>query len=166
MGLARIVLGGEIDVCTGEEMEKVKGDLLGAIDKNKPSDKRFILRPFFGSGVVPASGPLQIDLNPVGPAVGRIWNIVRLTTLVDDHTAQAGVTVAWYKGDNVNVSLSQCFQPAMSVPSTLAMSKDIEWQTIDERLFALVYGATAGANVTLAGIARDYSSRDVIQTMI
>lgn len=166
MALARIVLGGEIDVCTGEEMDGVKKDLLGAIEKNKPSDKRFILRPFFGSGVVPASGPLQIDLNPVGPAVGRIWNIVRLTALVDDHTAQTGTSVAWYKGDNVNVALSQCFEPAMAVPSTLPLSKDVEWQTIDERLFALVYGATAGTNVTLTGIARDYRSRDIIETMI
>lgn len=167
MALARIVLGGEIDVCTSEEMDGFKSDILDGIHKNKPSDKRFIDRPLSGSGVAPASGNLVVELYPQGPAVGRIWNLTALVVLGgDDHTAVTGVTVSWYIGDSSNPILGQCIKPAMTVPQGYEFSKDVVWQQPGSQLFGIVYGATAGQQIVLNAKARDFRQSDIVEQVI
>lgn len=167
MGLVRISLGGEFDAVSGEEMEGHKKEILDALGGNKVKEKRFIDRRVYGSGTVPVGlTSVLIELYPVGPSVGRIWNLTQFVTLQDDHTAQTGVSVSWYMGDSSNVSLAQCIKPAMGMPSDFEFSKDVIWQDVNEQLFAIVYGGTAGTTYTLSARARDYQQCDVVEQRI
>jgi hypothetical protein len=161
-------LGGEFDAVSGEEMEGHKKEILDALAGNRQKKTCFITRSMYGSGVVPAgSTSVLVELYPVGPSVGRIWNVTQLVTMgSDDHTSQAGVSVSWYLGDSANVSQAQCLYPAMPVPASHEFSKEVIWQTVNEQIFAVVYGAAAGAQFVFSARARDYPQDEIVEQRI
>lgn len=167
MALGRLVLGGELDFCSGEEYGKGKDEILSAIHgKEVYKGERFIQKTCYGTGVAPTSGQFLIDLNPVGPARGRVWNIVKIVAMgSDDHSSAAGVSVSWYTGDDANVNMMQCFYPAQAVPAAQTFTRKVQLMTIDERLFALVYGATAGQQIALVATVHEFK-QDEIMTQV
>lgn len=166
MAIAKVMLGGEIDVASGGELDSAKESILGKLSEGSKPKGRFIDRRLYGSGVAPATGLFVIELYPIGPATGRIWNLTQIVTLQDDHTAVNGVSVSWYLGDSSNVSLGQCIKPAMSVPADFEFSKDVIWHDKNEQLFGVVYGAAAGTQFVLTARERDFEQCDVIEQMI
>lgn len=117
MASAKIVLGGEIDVCTSDEMkdgfDSFGRDMMGAMAKPKR-----ILRPLSAStqfGAITSGAPIQLIAGR--PTAGRLWVVTRLVVVgVDDSSTLANALAAVYVGDSSNLSLSQVVRPGTSVP--------------------------------------------------
>lgn len=156
MANAKIVLGGEIDIASGNEMQSgfdaLRSDLKSATVK-----ARRILRPLTRAVTLPALTQGQSAQLIVGrPDSGRTWVITRVTVLgADDHTALPNWYAAVYIGDPANVGLGQCVAPAAQVPF-ISTQNEHAWTVHDrEDLF-----------LNITAIGQDQAAGQVIVTTI
>jgi len=116
---ARIVLGAELDIASGSEVESGFAALRADMKSSGSKPKR-IMRPLSQalSGLTMSNGNTQ-QLVIGRPSAGRVWVLTRVTVLGDDdHTTKANVVAAVYIGDDANVGLTQCVRHGTPVPFT------------------------------------------------
>lgn len=121
MASAKIVLGGEIDVVTGDELhdglQSVKDEMrLNAKGNGKA---RRILRPITKAmSLALATGATTVLV--IGrPDSGRVWVVTRINLMGDDdHTVKANLLGALYIGDPANVGIGQCVRFGQGIPWT------------------------------------------------
>lgn len=119
MADARIVLGAELDIASGSEVESGFAALRAEM-KNSGGKPKRIMRPLSQavSGLALSNGnTTQLVIGR--PSAGRVWVLTRVTALGDDdHTAKANVVGALYVGDDSNVGLAQCVRHGTAIPFT------------------------------------------------
>lgn len=151
-------LGAEADLVSKDEFDAGIGSLSNLL---RPSPKdRSLRRNTMDSGVMPAAGPLLLNLG--GAPAGSLW--VPLTIVVtgaDDHTVVAASQLAVYFGGqpSLNPMLSQLLIPGATAPMIPYWQqiggKDAIYGHFGDSLFVLVYGVAAGTNLQAAARIRE-----------
>lgn len=127
-----------------------------------------VIKTVSGGLTVPATPalPQLLTVNQF-PAIGRMWNILKLGVFgADLHTAIASVNVDVYAGTLPDSMVPPALPQgvvSMSVPQTVNFARLVEWCEEGEQLFALLYGAgvVAGVNFTLIARVAEYNVFDV-----
>lgn len=156
----KLAMGAAVDIASGKELtdglDSLGERILGGSQRPYPT---LTYRP--KADVMPTAGPLTLDLGK--PPVGRMWNIMGVTTYgVDDATTTANAKVALYCGDSANVTLFQLKIPALVVPSFLSITKGVLWCLDSESLFASVTGAAASAPIGINVHIAEWREVDVV----
>jgi len=153
MGLdLELDLGGRLEIAVGKQTDELKD----ALTPRKP-----IINSAVGSGIMPASGELFIDLG--SPASGRMWEVTALTLFgVDDNTAVANAKAALYFGDPVIPSISSLRVPALAVPSFTAIGTETLWCEAQANVVLGVTGAAAGSQISGVVQYRDWAECDIV----
>lgn len=127
----------------------------------KKLEEKPIIRTVSGSTVLTGStGLVEIQERP---AVGRIWNILKVGVLnVDGHTALSGVIVDVYSSALANPSTATIDNVIVSggtgnVPSITWYSRGVEWCLPGEEIFGQVYGGTTGQQIVLVCRVAEYN---------
>lgn len=153
-------LGAEADLLSKDEFDSGMTSLASALRPN-PKD-RSIRRFGIDSGVMPATGPLLLNLG--GPPANTLWiPLLIVVTGGDDHTAVAASQLAVYFGGEP--SLTPPLQALLIPGSTAPMipywqqigGKDAIYGHYGDSLFVLVYGAAAGTNIAATARVREVS---------
>jgi len=165
---ARIVLGAELDIASGSEVESgfaaLRADMKGS---SKP--KR-IMRPLSQavSGLALSNGQTaQLILG--SPSAGRVWVLTRVTVLGDDdHTLKTNVVAAVYIGDDANVGLTQCVRHGTPVPFTTTENEHGYVVHDRERLFLNVTATADGVTgmVSANCLVWEYRDSDIDSQVI
>lgn len=148
MANARIVLGGEIDVASGDELKSGLKSLRDEMRQGSGKVKR-IMRPLAKavSGLNLTQGQTAQVVMP-RPSAGRIWVVTRVVVLGDDDfTAKTGVVGALYVGDDANLGLSQCVRHGTTIPFTTTENEHA-YIVHDREAFILNVTATAAGPIT------------------
>ena len=157
MAELKLALGAVADVASGAELDDLKSELLGGMDKLRPRPEiRPIYRTLVRTGVMPAAGNLLIrvgDDDSATPPAGRLWNVLQTVIIGnDDHTTVASASAAWYIGSvGINPgdipALGGLFLPGQAVPQQNTYSSRVVWVQSGEQLMTIIYGAAAGTNI-------------------
>lgn len=165
MANARIVLGGEIDVASGDELSSGL-NALGADIKGSMGKAKRIMRPLSKavSGLNLTQGQtVQVVMPRV--SAGRIWVVTRIVVLGDDdNTTKTGVVASLYIGDDANIGLSQCVRHATTVPFTTTENEHAYVVHDREALFLNVTATAAGpitGQIVFNAIAWEYRDVDI-----
>lgn len=155
-----LMIGASADIVSGDELKASEERVIGAL--RRPAPRQAIRRRRMASAVMPAAGPLVLDLD--GPPADSMWSLIHVViTGADDHTAVAGASAALYVGGEPpainagNVAnwlppLGDLLQPGIAVPGYWAFSKETVYAHFGDSVFVVVYGAAAGTN--LSAVAR------------
>lgn len=165
MANARFVLGAEVDIASGDELESavsaIRSDIKGS---GKP--KR-IMRPLSASltgAQVPAVLGTVAQLVIGRPAAGRIWVVTRLVVIgADDNSAMTNLVGAVYIGDDSNVGLSQCVRHGTVMPFTTTENEHAYIVHDRETLFLNVTatGASTVTQVVVNALVWEYKDTDI-----
>lgn len=169
MANARIVLGGEIDVCTTDEMHSgMKGlgkEIVGGLAHQKP-----IMRPLSQSVNIGNMNQFDARILTVGsPAAGRIWKVTRITVLGNgDTSVLTNVSGALYIGDDQNAALMQCVQHGQQIPFTTIENEQAFVVHSRENLFVNIFASAAATavQVTVNALAWEYPDSAVSTQVI
>lgn len=160
MADARIVLGAELDIASGSEVESGFAALRADMKSNgKP--KR-IMRPISQSvsGLALSNGQ-TVPLTLGSPSSGRVWVLTRVTVLGDDdHTLKTNVVAAVYIGDEANVGLAQCVRHGTAVPFTTTENEHGYVVHDRERLFINITATADGVVGMVAANVLVWEYRD------
>jgi hypothetical protein len=166
MAKAKIVLGGEIDVATGDELSSGLDSLRGDMRSTLAKPKR-IMRPLSAS-LTGAQVPTVLGANAqlvIGrPAAGRVWVVTRLTVIgSDDSTALTNLVGSLYIGDDSNVGLSQCVRHGTAMPFTTTENENAYVVHDRETLFLNITGtgAVTATQVVANVLAWEYRDVDI-----
>jgi hypothetical protein len=139
--------GVEVDILSGDEYRDGIQRLL------KGGKDRSIRTTAFASGNMPSSGSLLLNFG--GPQTGTMWVPLAVTFGgPDDHTVVANSTAAIYMGGqaSANPSLGYLLIPgnaANTIPHWVQIGgKDSLYMHFGDHIYALIYGAAAGTNIT------------------
>lgn len=165
MAKAKIVLGGEIDVATGDELSNGLNGLRDDMKSSLSKPKR-IMRPL--SAAVQFAGITSgTSIQVVGgrPAAGRLWVVTRVTVIgADDHSTITNAVAALYVGDSSNVGLSQCVRPGQAIPFFDTSNEHAFIVHDREDLFINVTAVTAdiaAGQVVFNALAWEYRDSDI-----
>lgn len=141
-------LGASIDVVTGKEfgdgIDNLKKDLFG---RKKPKP---IYSARAGSVIMPAANPTETYIDLGRPPVGRVWNVLGITTAGNDSfTTVASANVSIYCGDSDSPSLVGLKVTGLAVPETYTVGEKVFWCHSTEHLVAGVSGAVAADSQVL-----------------
>lgn len=163
MASAKIVLGGEIDVCTSDEM-KDGLDAFGRDLKGSMAKPKRILRPLTRSVTglaLSAGGTAVVVLGR--PDSGRVWVITNINVMGDDDTSpKTGLTGALYIGDPANVGIGQCVQFGQAIPWSGQQNEHA--YVVHDREDAFIYLTASGAvtgQVVVTATAWEYRDVDI-----
>ncbi len=168
MAEARIALGAELDIASGQElndgMESLRAEMRGSA---KP--KR-IFRPLAKAGTFSAAAAGQLGVLALGhPAAGRVWVITRLCVMgADSFTTVANVMASLAIGDAAAPSLTQTVLTGSAVPLTSTQNEHA-WVVHDREELYVVLNATgviASQQIVVTAQAWEYRDRDVEQQAI
>jgi hypothetical protein len=128
-----------------------------------------LLRDFATSLPITAN-PQCIVLNNMYPAVGRIWEITQVGVFgPDGHTAVTNAIADIYAGPTSGTDFPgdfACFIDSGTVPCNFLIGDHKCYANAGDRIYAWIYGYTAGAYLTLAGTVRDWRVEDRSETSI
>lgn len=154
---AEVIIGAFADL--GSKLDR----LHKAVGRAKP-----VYKPVGGSLVVPVAPSLpQLLIFQGSPALGRIWNILKIGIFgPDPHTAVASVSVDVYAGNNPDPNtptFPDVILSGQAVPSVTQFSKEVEWCSSGQQIFCLLYGAGVVAGTQFEAVARvaEYNVIDV-----
>lgn len=145
MAGARIVLGGEIDVASGKELEDTEGRLLKAINGARESRPIYRKIPMAAGS---ATGPDLLASPAVCPQ-DKEWHLVKIALGIDDdHTTLSGASAALYVANNPSLDLLQCEIPGIS---PIPYFNDIGEKRViihpGQTIYIVGYGITAGHQI-------------------
>lgn len=139
--------GMTLDLATTQEIADGFGRVDGRFDALDKCHKP-IYRKLSVQTQMPASGPAVLVI-PSIPSVGRYWNLLMaLVVGSDGHTAIANSAVEVYSGDAATPDMGSQIDFRQTCPASFWWSKQVIWVGSQENVFALVYGPTAGQNLT------------------
>lgn len=154
---ARLVIGGEMDVVSPDELHDALGDLRHSLAR--PNRVRPI-RLRRTDSVTYASYDTMADLG--GPASGRLWSVTNVAIMgSDDHTTVASTTAAVHIGDPTIPILGAVVATGQSVPYTWNFSRHTIWVHPGERLYVPVYGAANGTTLVAVATVMEYPDANV-----
>ena len=155
--------GFEIDIAESGDFDAHFGKLNKSIDGLKER-QRPIYRKLVVQGIVPATGPLILQI-PMQAARGRIWNLTGASLIgADGHSAVTGAIGEIYTGDVSIPDPSSQVGIIATVPNFLWWSRNVVWAGTEEDVYAIVYGATAGATITFACRVLDYPDSAILSS--
>jgi len=150
---ATMVLGGELDIATTDEVRDIVGSATDSILSKIPRGKRLPDRRRIPASAIAVAGTTTV-LDFGGPQASHVWAVIDVVvTGADDRTAVAATTAAIYIGDPVTAMLGMLLRPAQAVPSFFSFAKEYPLH-FGENLFMNVYGA--GTGQVLSGVATIY----------
>lgn len=157
MAGARIVLGGELDIASGQELQDTENrlhDAITGIASEKPIWRKVPM------AALSAAGPDMLA-SPIGPSEGKVWHITRLAIGVDDdHTTLSGASAALYVASNPNLDLLQCEIPGISpLPYFNAIGDERVIVMPGQFVYIVGYGITASHQIWATYTAAEYSAR-------
>lgn len=155
--LIKLQAGAEVDLATGEELQNVSSNILGALDRSDP-------RPIYlsrSNTIIGAGVSGVIDLGR--PPVGSIWQLRYITLFGnDDHTVVAGISAALYCGDPVATSLAQLKLTGLAFPSATFIPDTCIWCHPTDNVFVATSAAvTAGQQLGATIGVEEWLQRDV-----
>lgn len=144
----RLSLGGdaEIELASTDEIRAISDNAVSRIRAPHPKPR---LKSNPASGVMPATGPLILDLG--SPPAGSVWSIISVVVVgSDDRTAvPAGIAALYLGGEpSLNPSLMNLLEPgSTTIPVRWNYNPDMHFAHVGDSLYVLVYGAAAGLNI-------------------
>lgn len=159
MANARIALGAEFDIASGQELSEGMADLKrswrDAMRQPKP-----IYRPLAQSVAIGNMNQFDARILSLGtPNAGRIWRVPRITVLGNgDTSVLTGVSAAIYIGDDQNAALTQCVQNGQQIPFTTIENEHAFVVHSRDILFVNIFATAAavGVSVTVNALAWEY----------
>lgn len=160
---ARIALGAELDIASGQELGELGDDLKEFMGRDRTVRPRYFVQTGVGRGIV---GPASL-LVPVGsPPSGSIWNVLGFSICGEtDIVTSSGGKAALYIGSvpsSGQPSLADLRLPNLSVPTYSDFSNRTQWcapsQWVFFNLVAINGIIQFVANVFIA----EYREEDVI----
>jgi len=122
-----------------------------------------LLRDFATAAPIIAN-PQCIILNNMFPATGRVWEVVQVGVFgPDGHTAVTSAIADIYAGPAAGTDAPgdfSAFIESGSVPCNFLIGDHKCYANANDRIYAWIYGYTAGAYLTLAGTVRDWRVED------
>lgn len=161
--LAKIAIGGEIDVVGSKELADGL-DGLGTSLTPKPRPKsNFYALP--GSIVTVGTGTNTNVINFGSPPSGRCWDILGITTAgLDDFTVVAG-NVALYTGNRSTLSLGDLRVPKVIIPQYEDFGPRRLYCVGNQELYATVNGVAAGTVVNIVVTVSEWREKDIFNSV-
>jgi hypothetical protein len=168
MAEARIALGAELDIASGNELDEHFKSLRADIAAGGKPKK--IFRPLAKAATFSAAAAGELGILALGhPSAGRIWVVTRLCVMgADDATTVANVTAGLYVGDTTAPALTQCVLTGESVPFTSTQNEHA-WIVHDREELYVRFAASAAVasqQIVVTAQAWEYRDRDIVQQAI
>lgn len=158
--LAKIALGAEMDILSASELADGLDGVVGKLRREPVPRPNYYTR----AGTIVTNGTATNGnvLSMGSPPVGRIWDILGLTTAgLDDFTAVVG-TVALYVGNHNTISMSDLRVPKFSIPAYDDIGPGRLWCMPTQVLYCTVNGAVTNQTVNILIQVAEWREKDVI----
>lgn len=173
-------IGASADLASGEELRQGVSDMKTHITHAlKHTKQRPVYRPdLLVSAVCGGTSAGSLSLQPVysgsvsayilqltaaRPAQGRLWNVVSVsvTGYPTPSSVVTGASCEIYAGDPNIPNASGLLGIGTQIPVGFTFSSKCVWMHAGQQIYALLYGVTSGASITMSAAVIDYEDSAV-----